>query len=134
MIGKLLLAVSLIVSTSALTPSTSALTPSTDPLMDHDSGPQMEYLGTYEITAYSYYEGGGENYQTAGGYEPRPWYTVAATEDIPLGTMLWIEGIGEVQVQDRGAFPEGVIDLHIGDGDPEQFGRQTREVYRIRKE
>lgn len=99
-----------------------------------DLGPTPIYLGTYEITAYSYEEGGGENYGTAGGYTPTPYYTVAAPYDIEMGTVLYIEGIGEVQVQDRGAFPDNVIDLHIGHDDPEQFGRQEHNVFLLKEE
>ena len=91
--------------------------------------PDLVYVGTYNVTAYSYTEGGGENYYTAGGYEPEPWYTVAATEEFDLGTILYIEDVGEVQVQDRGAFPEGVIDLHVGYMDPEEWGVQKKDVY-----
>lgn len=89
----------------------------------------QEYVGVYQITAYSYEEGGGENYFTAGGYTPTPWYTVATTDEFELGTILYIEDIGEVQVQDRGAFPEGVIDLHVGHMDPEEWGVQQKKVY-----
>ena len=66
-----------------------------------DTAPEMEYVGDYRVTAYAYYEGGGENYYTAGGYTPTPYYTVATGDEFDLGTILYIEGIGEVQVQDR---------------------------------
>ena len=89
----------------------------------------MEYVGDYRVTAYAYYEGGGENYYTAGGYEPTPYYTVAAGYEFDMGTVLYIEGIGEVQVQDRGGFPDGIIDLHIGYDSMESFEDTTRAVY-----
>lgn len=107
-----------------------ALGPVTSPV----SGAQGYYLepvGVYTISAYSYEEGGGENYFTAGGWTPVPYYTVGASEEFELGTFLYIEGIGEVQVQDRGAFPGNRIDLHIGHDDPEEFGLQEREVWII---
>lgn len=89
----------------------------------------MEYAGDYRVTAYAYYEGGGENYCTAGGYEPVPYYTVATGDEFDLGTVLYIDGIGEVQVQDRGGFGPGIIDLHIGWDSMESFEDTTRAVY-----
>ena len=91
--------------------------------------PSMEYVGDYRVTAYAYYEGGGENYYTAGGYEPVPYYTVATGDEFDIGTVLYIEGIGEVQVQDRGGFGPGIIDLHIGNDPMESFEDTTRAVY-----
>ena len=85
--------------------------------------------GAYTISAYSYEEGAGENYYTAGGYTPTPYYTVAAGEQFDLGTVLYIDGVGEVQVQDRGAFPDNWIDLHVGHDDPDEWGLQEREVW-----
>ena len=89
----------------------------------------MEYVGDYRVTAYAFYEGDGENYATAGGYEPVPYYTCATTEEFDFGTVLYIEGIGEVQVQDRGGFAPGIIDLHIGWDPMESFEDCTRAVY-----
>lgn len=92
-----------------------------------------EAVGTYTISAYSYSEGYGENYQTAGGYVPKPYYTVATTLEYPIGTKLFIDEIGIVQVQDRGNFPLNRIDLHVGHDNPESFGLQNRRVYRLKK-
>ena len=94
-----------------------------------ETEPSMEYVGDYRVTAYAYYEGGGENYYTAGGWEPVPYYTVATGDEFDLGTVLYIEGIGEVQVQDRGGFGPGIIDLHIGNDPMESFEDTTRAVY-----
>lgn len=91
--------------------------------------PSMEYVGDYRVTAYAYYEGGTENYYTASGMEPIPYYTVATGDEFDFGTVLYIEGIGEVQVQDRGGFGPGIIDLHIGDDPMESFEDTTRAVY-----
>lgn len=91
----------------------------------------LEPIGTYTISAYSYSEGGGENYQTAGGYTPEPYFTVATSDEYPIGTYLYIDGIGTVQVQDRGNFPANRVDLHIGYDDCNSFGLQNREVYRF---
>ena len=95
--------------------------------------PDLEYVGDYRVTAYAYYEGGGENYYTAGGYEPVPYYTVAAGYEFDMGTVLYIEGIGEVQVQDRGGFGPGIIDLHIGWDSMDSFEDRTRAVYIVRE-
>lgn len=91
--------------------------------------PSMEYVGDYRVTAYAYYEGGGENYYTASGATPVPYYTVATNNEFDFGTVLYIEGIGEVEVQDRGNFDEGIIDLLIGDDPMESFEDTTRAVY-----
>lgn len=93
----------------------------------------MDYIGEYEITAYSYSEGYGENYKTASGVKPTPYKTIAVDTDvIPMGTHLYIDGIGEVVAQDTGGAVKGnVIDLHIGYDNCNDFGRQKREVYLI---
>lgn len=93
----------------------------------------MEYVGDYRVTAYAYYEGGGENYYTASGAEPTPYYTVATTDEFPFGTILYIDGIGEVEVQDRGGFSDGIIDLHIGYDSMDSFEDKTRSVYIVKK-
>lgn len=90
----------------------------------------MEYVGTFTVSAYNYSEGGGENYFTAGGYEPVPYYTCAASDAFEIGEILYIDGIGEVQVQDRGNFPDDWIDLHIGYDEIDSFDMREREVYR----
>ena len=94
----------------------------------------MKPIGSYEITAYSYHEGNGENYETASQRTPVPYQTVAVDPDvIPLGTRLYIEGIGEVRADDTGGAVKGrVLDLHVGYDDTDSFGRQKREVYLIR--
>lgn len=91
--------------------------------------PEMEYVGDYRVTAFNYEEGGGENYYTASGATPEPYYTVATNEEFDFGTVLYIEGIGVVEVQDRGNFPEGIIDLHIGTDPISSFEDTTRAVY-----
>lgn len=100
-----------------------------EPVIEEPAEPEMEYVGDYRVTAYAFYEGDGENYQTAGGYEPVPYYTCATTEEFDFGTILYIEGIGEVEVQDRGGFDAGIIDLHIGWDSMDSFEDKTRAVY-----
>lgn len=98
-------------------------------IQQEEPAPQYEYVGDYRVTAYAYYEGGGENYSTASGATPVPYYTVATTDAFDFGTILYIDGIGIVEVQDRGGFSEGIIDLHIGNDPMESFEDTTRAVY-----
>lgn len=98
-------------------------------IVQEPAEPVMEYVGDYRVTAYAYYEGGGENYSTASGATPVPYYTVATGSEFDFGTVLYIEGIGEVEVQDRGGFDAGIIDLHIGNDPMESFEDTTRAVY-----
>ena len=98
-------------------------------IVQEPADPVMEYVGDYRVTAYAYYEGGGENYSTASGATPVPYYTVATGSEFDFGTILYIEGIGEVEVQDRGGFDAGIIDLHIGNDPMESFEDTTRAVY-----
>lgn len=98
-------------------------------VIQEDPAPVYEYVGDYRVTAYAFYEGGGENYATASGAEPVPYYTVATGDEFEFGTQLYIEDIGIVEVQDRGSFPEGTIDLHIGWDSMESFDDRVREVY-----
>ena len=100
-----------------------------EPVIEETAEPVMEYIGDYRVTAYAFYEGNGENYATAGGYEPIPYWTCATGDEFPFGTILFIEGIGEVQVQDRGGFGPGIIDLLIGDDPMSSFEDTTRAVY-----
>lgn len=99
---------------------------------EQQTEPVMEYIGDYRVTAFNYEEGDGENMYTASGAEPVPYYTVATNDEFDFGTILYIEGIGEVEVQDRGAFPEGIIDIHIGWDPIESFDDRTRSVYVVR--
>ena len=102
--------------------------------VQEDTAPAMEYCGDYRVTAYAYYEGGEENYFTASGATPVPYYTVATGDEFPFGTVLFIEGIGYVEVQDRGGFGDGIIDLHIGWDSMDSFEDTTRAVYIVRGE
>ena len=98
-----------------------------------EPAPVYEYVGDYRVTAFNYAEGSGENYYTASGATPEPYYTVATNEEFDFGTILYIEDIGEVQVQDRGGFPEGIIDLHIGYDSMDSFDDRVRKVYIVKK-
>lgn len=97
-----------------------------------EPAPVYEYVGDYRVTAFNYEEGDGENYYTASGAEPTPYYTVATNDEFDFGTVLYIEDIGVVEVQDRGNFSEGIIDLHIGADPISSFEDTTRAVYVVR--
>jgi len=82
--------------------------------------------GVFELTAYEW-----TGNPCANGEYPIPGYTVASNW-FPIGTRIYIEGIGERVVTDTGGMSNNVIDIYMGD--PEacyQFGRQTAEVYVI---
>lgn len=82
--------------------------------------------GVFELTAYEW-----TGRPCANGEYPIPGYTVASNW-FPIGTRIYIEGIGERVVTDTGGMSNNVIDIYMGD--PEtciQFGRQTAEVYVI---
>ena len=53
-------------------------------IVQEPAEPVMEYVGDYRVTAYAYYEGGGENYSTASGATPVPYYTVATGSEFSL--------------------------------------------------
>lgn len=90
--------------------------------------PGLTYLGTYEITAYEY-----TGSTCANGNYPTPWYTVASNY-FDFGTTLYIDGVGYVVVEDRGASWHGSdwLDLYIGDIDAcYEWGRQYLDVYLV---
>jgi 3D (Asp-Asp-Asp) domain-containing protein len=58
---------------------------------------------------------------------PAPWYTVAS--DLPFGTILYIDGLGTFEVQDRGV-GGAWIDVFVGSHEEALAnGLQTRAVY-----
>lgn len=79
------------------------------------------YLGIYQCTAYCAEEykhicGTGDGI-TASGVKVTPGLTVAAPKDIPIGTVLYISGVGIRVVQDRGGAINGnkldiAVDTH----------------------
>ena len=125
MVGLLKTAVTAFVMAGMLT------TPMPDQQIQQEAEPvpTYEYVGDYRVTAYAYYEGGTENYYTASGEEPIPYYTVATGDEFEFGTILFIDGLGEVEVMDRGGFGPGIIDYHIGDSPMSSFEDRTRAVY-----
>lgn len=90
-----------------------------------------------EITAYtaSADECGKDDGITASG-EPVRRGIVATDSSIPFGTVLYIDGVGEVVVKDRGgAITEDRIDLYVPTKDEAfNFGRQIKKVYFVGRE
>lgn len=84
------------------------------------------YLGSYELTAYAW-----TGNPCANGNYPTVGYTVASNS-IPMGSRIYIEGYGEYVVEDCGGMASNVIDVYMGDYDTcIQFGRRSADVYLI---
>lgn len=71
--------------------------------------PAMRYLGRYKITGYDTCAKccGKVDGITASGTRAIVGRTCAASKDLPFGTRLYIEGIGERIVEDRGGGVKG---------------------------
>lgn len=90
---------------------------------------ELEYLGTFEMTAYEW-----TGNPCANGNYPEVGYTVACNS-LPLGTTVYIEGVGYRVVEDRGAEWHGSnwMDLYLGDvGCCYEWGVRSVEVYIVR--
>lgn len=96
---------------------------------------QMTYAGEYTIVAYcaeQYPHICGGNPTTASGEPVTPGVTVAADPDVmPLGTRIYIDGIGERVVQDTGGAIRGrKIDLAVeSHQEAVEFGCKTAKIY-----
>lgn len=89
----------------------------------------MEFLGTWLITAY-----GATGSPCASGAWPEVGRTVACNS-LPFGTRVWIDGVGERVVEDRGPSSLGSewLDLYLGDeGACWQWGAPRLNVYLIK--
>lgn len=98
---------------------------------DYVTAHKMTYLGNYFITAYE-----DSGCACANGNYPSVGYTVAHNT-LPFGTRIYIEGVGERVVEDRGPGSLGSewLDLYLGD--PSEcyvWGEQHRDVYLIEEE
>lgn len=96
--------------------------------------PQMEYLGDWTISFYcncpeccGVWSGGA----TASGAMPSAWWT-AATGELDFGTIVYVDGLGTFEIQDRGT-DYGWLDVFVGSHDEALAnGLQTRSVYIVR--
>ena len=92
--------------------------------------PALEYLGSFDATAYEW-----TGNPCANGNYPTEGYTIACNS-LPLGTEVYIEGIGYRVVEDRGAdwHVYNWLDLYMGDEAAcYEWGVRTVEVYVVRR-
>lgn len=79
--------------------------------------------GGFLLTAYEW-----TGKTCANGNYPTVGYTCASNY-YPLGTRLWIEGIGERVVEDTGGMGMNVVDIYMGDEETcIQFGVQEAQI------
>ena len=78
--------------------------------------PEMTYIGTYYITGYDICVKccGKVDGITASGVQATVGRTIATGREFDFGTRLYIDGIGERVVEDRGV-KNGCIDVLCGD-------------------
>lgn len=109
--------------------SYAATAPSYDNAQAEAAPEGASYLGNYELTAYEW-----TGSPCANGNYPTEGYTIASNT-LPIGTRVYIEGIGERTVEDTGGMSGNTIDIYMGDpGTCVQFGRQSGAVYIIPEE
>lgn len=93
--------------------------------------PASEYLGIWRITAYCNCEaccGVWAYGPTSSGVMPSTWWTVACN-DLPDGTIVYVDGLGTFEVQDSGV-PWGCLDVYVGDHQTAlDFGMKYLDVY-----
>lgn len=86
----------------------------------------VDPYGTFQLTAYEW-----TGNRCANGNYPTVGYTCASNY-FPMGTKLYIEGVGVRVVEDTGGMSNNVVDVYMGDpGTCIQFGRQVGQVYVI---
>ena len=76
--------------------------------------PKMTYLGVFRITGYDPHCAhccGKTDGITASGTVATVGYTCAGGSQFEIGTRLYIDGLGERVVEDRGDFPSTTIDV-----------------------
>lgn len=82
------------------------------------------YIGAYEITAYTW-----TGNPCANGNYPVEGYTIACN-DLPFGTRVYIDGVGERVVEDTGGGGYGWMDIYMGtESACYEWGRQYRDVW-----
>ncbi|MGD0999653.1 MAG: 3D domain-containing protein [Candidatus Brocadiia bacterium] len=114
-----------------LTASAAAVAPATAPAPRGTWTP----MGEYRVTGYSACVaccGKSDGITADGTYAPGfKGVLVSAPKDIPFGTKLWIEGVGLVEVHDRGGAIKGRrVELFFQKyNDAVQWGVQKRQVW-----
>lgn len=97
--------------------------------VDESGNEILEYIGSFDMTAYEW-----TGSPCANGNYPEVGYTVACNS-LPLGTTVYIEGVGYRVVEDRGAEWHGSnwMDLYLGDVDScYEWGVRSVDVYIVR--
>lgn len=87
-----------------------------DPMPEPTPEPVRRYIGTYWVCGYDLCEKccGKTDEITASGAMATVGRT-AASVDLPFGTVIYIEGIGERVIEDAGVMSKGVIDVLCND-------------------
>lgn len=104
---------------------------------DHEclvSGIRITYLGQRQIYGYDLCAAccGSTTGLTASGTAAEVGRTVACN-DLPFGTVLWIDGIGERVVEDRGGMANGALDV-LCNSHPECYSiTGPRDVYIVER-
>ena len=96
--------------------------------VEEESPIEGECLGTWRITAYA-----ATGNVCANGAWPTTGHTIAHNS-LPFGTRVYIEGVGERVVEDRGPAYLGTewCDLYLGDtATCIQWGDQQRKVWKL---
>ena len=83
------------------------------PMDEVEAAPTLLYLGRYNVTGYDTCEQccGHTHGITASGAQATVGRTVSAGREFPIGTVLYIAGIGERIVEDRGNLNSDVLDV-----------------------
>lgn len=89
------------------------------------SAPSDGYLGTYRCTGYV-----ATGNACASGVMPESGVTIASNS-LPMGTRVYIEGIGERVVQDTGGMSSNVIDIFVDSASEAYALTGDYEVYII---
>ena len=96
---------------------------------ENEASEDMEFLGYFDMTAYEW-----TGNPCADGNYPTEGYTVACNS-LPLGTEVYIEGVGYRVVEDRGAewHSYNWMDLYLGDvASCYEWGVRTVAVWVVR--
>lgn len=83
----------------------------------------MTYIGTYYCTGYV-----ATGNPCANGNYPSVGYTIASNS-LPMGTTVYIDGLGDRVVEDTGGMPNSVIDVFVGSVDEAYAITGNYEVY-----
>lgn len=83
----------------------------------------MTYIGTFYCTGYV-----ATGNPCANGNYPSVGYTIASNS-LPMGTTVYIDGLGNRVVEDTGGMPNSVIDVFVGSVDEAYAITGNYEVY-----